>query len=545
MTYRPFFTLSLIMLTLSACSTVTTQYILAEPNLPLADSYPTPLDTQTVSTSELPSIASVGWKEFYSDPKLQALIELGLANNKTLEQATLAIQKAQAQYQISNRASIPQIGASSSYTQSGNKNASQGNYTVGLGMPSYEIDMWGKIAAMKESALQNYLATNAAKDTAQITLIANIAQAYLAISYAQADILLAQSTVESRERSLYITQRRFEAGIDSKSPSLQAQASLENARLAALNAQVTLAKAQNALQLLIGSPIPKELNPEPAVSAIISPSLLNAGLPSELLYYRPDITQAEYRLKATGANIDVARSAFFPSISLSGNLGTASADLDGLFKSGALVWSFSPQINLPIFDAGARKANLEVTQIEQQQALANYESVIQTAFREVNDVLASRAVLDEQLATQYRLQSNYQQTYDIAYATFRTGLTTYLDVLDAERSLFTIQQNILQLERQKVASQIELYQALGGGANLSAEQIAKNQALAMMPARLATAQEMATLSTNRTPAVLQIVPAVASPQSTLLPSSSPIDTDRQVATDDFTPSDISQTKTTD
>lgn len=484
MKYRPTFALSLLVLTLSACSSTPTNptKILAKPNLPLADSYP-------LSVSDtLPSAASVGWRQFYSDPKLQALIETGLLNNKTLEQATLAIDKAAAQYQISHRAALPQIGASGSYTRSGNKDASQGNYSVGLGLSSYEIDFWGRIGALKEQALQSYLATSAAKDTAQISLIANIAQAYLAVSYAKADILLAQSTIQSREHSLYIAEQRFKAGIDSKTPSLQAEASLENAKLALLGSQKSLIKAQNALQLLTGSPIIDELLPEPAVTALIQEPLLNAGLPSELLYHRPDIVIAEHQLKAAGANIDVARAAFFPSIHLSGNLGLASTDLTNLFNTNTLSWSFAPSINLPIFDAGARKANLEVAQIEQKQALANYESAIQTAFREVNDVLANKATLDDELAIQYRLQQNYQQTYDIAYATFRTGLSNYLDVLDAERSLFAIQQNILQLERQKVASQIELYQVLGGGATPNTKPVIDT------PARLATAQEMADLS---------------------------------------------------
>lgn len=517
----PFFVLSALALALSACSSASAvmdkSKVLALPNLALTDPYPISIiDQSTISTSQTPSIAAVGWKTFYSDPKLQALIELGLANNKNLEQAMLAIQKAKARYQISETQSVPTLGVQGGYTRQGSTNDSSGQYTVGLGLSSYELDMWGKIASMKDAALQSYLATSAAKDTAQISLIANIAQSYLAISYAKADLILAQNTVQSRERSLYITQKRFQAGIDSKSPSLQAEASLENAKLAVLNAHTNLLKAQNALQLLIGSPIPDELSPEPAITNIISAAVLNTGLPSELLFYRPDVAGAEYQLKAAGANIHVARAAYFPSISLSGNLGSASDDLGGLFKAGNLRWSFGPNISLPIFDAGAKAANLEVAKIEQQQALANYEATIQTAFREVNDVLATRATLDEQLAAQYRLQSNYQKTYDIAYATFRTGLSNYLDVLDAERSLFAIQQSILQMERQKVISQIELYQVLGGGASLDSQKItdSKTQAQAMMSARLATPDEVKALSKERVPAVLSIVPDKA-PNPTL------------------------------
>lgn len=517
MKYR-LFALSALSMAMSACTTVAPapSVVLAEPNLPLSEPFtpvtavaPNPVTASPVAVSPVtapisaaPSVAGSRWQDFYDDDKLKALITLGLANNKNLEQATLAIQKVAAQYQIANANSLPSVGASGSYTHGGQRQLGQrlssDSYNIGLGMPSYELDFWGKIAALKEQALQSYLATSAAKDSVQISLIANIAQMYSNISYTQAQIILAESTVKSREHSLYITQRRFQAGIDSRSPSLQAEASLENARLAVMNAKSTLLKQQNALQLLVGAPIPAELMPEPAITGLVSPVLLSAGLPSELLYYRPDIVQAEYTLKAAGANIDVARAAFFPNISLSGNIGLASDDLTKLFSSNALAWSFGPKITLPIFDAGARQANYDTAVLDQQQKLAAYEGTIQTAFREVNDVLATRAYLDAQLAAQYRLQKNYQQTYDIAYAIFRSGLANYLDVLDAERSLFAIQQQILNLELQKVLSQIELYQALGGGATLDATQIVDSatQTAAMTPARLASPAELETLSST-------------------------------------------------
>lgn len=515
-----FFALSALTLALSACQAVPEQLttppaetvLLAEPNLPLAQTYPLdePVVADNPETPEVvelaPSIAGTGWREFYGDEKLKALIELGLANNKTLEQAILSIKKAEAQYQITRTQSLPSVGMSGGYGRSANNRIdanSHGAFNVGLGMASYELDFWGKVSNLKEQALQNYLATNAAKDSVQISLVAGIAQSYANISYAKAQLILAESTVKSRERSLFITKKRFDAGIDSKSPSLQADSSLESARLAVMNAQTSLQKAKNALQLLLGSPVPEELMPEPAITSIVAPKVLSAGLPSELLYYRPDIIQAEHALKAAGANIQVARASFFPSISLSGNLGLASNSLSDLFKLGSSSWSFGPSINLPIFDAGARKANYEVSQLDQQQKLAAYEGAIQTAFREVNDVLADRATLDEQLKSQYKLQSNFQRTYNIAYATFRSGLSSYLEVLDAERSLFSVQQNILQMELQKVLSQIALYQALGGGADLTVEQITatSTQQDAMTPARLATMDEVKALASDRSPVV--------------------------------------------
>ena len=326
--------------------------------------------------------------------------------------------------------------------------------------------MCGTVASLTEQALQNFLATTAAKDSTQISLISNIAQSYANLSYSLAQLKLAEATVESREKSLFIADKRFEAGIDPKLPSLQASASLENAKLAVLRAQSSILKARNALQFLVGGPIPTNLIPTPAVSNITNQQIFNAGLPSELLCYRPDVLQAEYNLKAAGANIEVARASYFPSISLASSVGLSSGSLDNLFKSGSVGWSFGPSISVPIFDAGRLDANYDVAKIEREQTLAGYEKSIQTAFREVSDVLATRATLGDQLAAQYRLQDNFEQTYQIADARFKAGIANYLDVLDAQRSLFSTQQGILDLELQKIISQVELYQVLGGGANL-------------------------------------------------------------------------------
>lgn len=516
------FALSALVLALSACSTTSSNVndgvqtaksglaglppkasgqVLAEPNVPLNESYRVgQRDRDTVSTGAVSSIAGTAWQHYYDDPKLKSLIELGLANNKSLEKAILAIESAKAQYQIKEMGNFPNVNASGSYMRQGNKDASAGKYSIGLGMAGYELDFWGKVSSLKEQALQSYLATTAAKDSAQIALISNIATAYINISYAKAQLYLAESTVTSRERSLFIAQKRFEAGVDSKSPSLQASASLDSARLSVLTAQTTLAKAQNALEYLVGGAVPEGLMPEPAISELVSKRVLNVGLPSELLYHRPDIAQAEYNLKAAGANINYARAAFFPSISLTTNAGLGSAKLSDLFKGSALSWSFSPSINLPIFDGGQRKSNYKVAQIAQQQALATYEDAIQSAFREVHDVLASRANLGQQLDTQYRLQDTYQQTYNIAYATFRSGLSDYLNVLEAERALFAVQQAILNLEQQKIVSQIDLYRVLGGGASLDAKQITKSaseQEQAMTSAQIATPEQVTV--TDRSP----------------------------------------------
>ncbi|WP_198335042.1 efflux transporter outer membrane subunit [Psychrobacter namhaensis] len=462
--------LTTLAMSMAACNTIPkadTRPVLAEPNVPIEQAYGA-FDKETISTAEQPSVASQRWQNFYSDERLKGLIALGLENNKDLESALLAIEQARAQYQITDINDLPTIDGQAGYSRRRQAGQTGDSYNVNLGLANYELDFWGKISSLKEQALQNFLATAAAKDSTQISLISNIAQSYANLSYSLAQLKLAEATVESREQSLFIANKRFEAGIDPRLPSLQASASLENARLAVLRAQSSILRSRNALQFLVGGPIPTSLIPAPAVSNITSQQIFNAGLPSALLRYRPDVLQAEYNLKAAGANIEVARASYFPSISLASSIGVSSGSLNDLFKSGAVGWSFGPSVSVPIFDAGRLDANYEVAKIEREQSLANYERSIQTAFREVSDVLATRATLGEQLEAQYRLQDNFEQTYQIADARFKAGISNYLDVLDAQRSLFSTQQGILDLELQKIVSQVELYQALGGGANLDA-----------------------------------------------------------------------------
>ena len=460
--------LTALAMSMAACNTIPkadTRPVLAVPNIPIEQTYGA-FDKETVSSAEQASLASQRWQNFYSDERLKGLIALGLENNKDFESARLAIEKARAQYQITDINDLPRIDGNAGYSRARQRGQTGDNYNVNLGLANYELDFWGKIASLKDQALQNFLATTAAKDATQISLISNIAQSYANLSYSLAQLQLAEATVESREKSLFIADKRFEAGIDPKLPSLQSSASLESARLAVLRAQSSILKSRNALQFLVGGPIPTNLIPTPAISNITSQQVFSAGLPSELLRYRPDVLQAEYNLKAAGANIEVARAAYYPSISLASSVGVSSGSLNDLFKSGAVGWSFGPSISVPIFDAGRLDANYDVSQIERKQTLAGYERSIQTAFREVSDVLATRATLGEQLEAQYRLQDNFEQTFQIADARFKAGISNYLDVLDAQRSLFSTQQGILDLELQKIISQIELYQVLGGGANL-------------------------------------------------------------------------------
>lgn len=463
--------LTALAISMAACNTIPKadmRPVLAEPNIPVQQAYG-PYDKETVSSADQASIASQRWQNFYSDERLKGLIALGLENNKGFENARLAIEKARAQYRITDISDLPTIDGSGGYSRSAQNSVdrnSSSSYNVNLGLANYELDFWGKISSLKDQALQNFLATTAAKDTTQISLISNIAQSYANLSYSLAQLELASKTYESRKESLFITTKRFEAGIDDKLASLQASASLEDANLAMLSAQSSVLTARNALQYLVGAPIPSNLIPNASVTNITNQQIFSAGLPSELLRYRPDVLQAEYNLKAAGANIEVARASYFPSISLASSIGVSSGSLNDLFNTGSVGWSFGPSISVPIFDAGRLDANYDVAQIEREQTLTSYENSIQTAFREVSDVLATRATLGDQLDAQYRLQDNFDQTYQIANARYKAGISNYLDVLDAQRSLFSTQQGILNLELQKIISQIELYQVLGGGSNL-------------------------------------------------------------------------------
>lgn len=501
------FSVTSLVLAMSACSTIppkAPEMVLAEPNLPLAEPFDLVDNVSTVSTphaEETPNLASIRWQDFYSDNKLKALIELGLEHSKTLEIKKISVEQLATKYQITNLANLPKLGSSAGYERSGVSNGgSKGAYSVGLGLSDYEIDFWGKIANQKEVVLQDYLKTNAEKDAHQITLISSIAQSYANISYAKAEVILAESTIKTREQSLFIAKKRFEAGVDSKSPLLGAEDSLARAHISLIEAQSKLEKALNALQLLIGTNVPQELLPEPALTSLVAPEVLNAGLPSDLLFYRPDIVAAEHELKSTGADINIARASFFPSVKLSlGSLAFSSGTLSEVFKDGVFGWKgVGVGVELPIFDLGTRRINYKNTVLAQNSALASYEHTIQSAFKEVRDILIGRNTLEDRLALQYRLQDISQQRYNIAFATYRSGISDYLNVLTAEEALFGAQQSILAIELEKLISQIDLYRALGGGATLVAEQIApaKTQESAMTAARLANEQEVAMLSKN-------------------------------------------------
>ena len=409
------------------------------------------------------SVAEQGYKDFFADQRLLQVLDMALNNNRDLRTATLNIQRAQQAYQITENNQLPTIGASGSVLRQDQGGGAQTRYNVLLGVTAYELDFWGRVRSLKDNALDSYLATQSSRDATQIALIGQVAQAWLNYSFANANLKLADQTLKTQLESYNLNKKRFDVGIDSELPGRQAQISVETARNDVANYKTQVAQAQNLLNLLVGQAVPENLLPQQQVTSITKQGVLGAGLPSDLLNNRPDVKAAEYRLSAAGANIGAAKAQLFPTISLTGSAGYASTDLSDLFKSGNVLWSIGPSINLPIFDWGTRKANIKISKTDQSIALANYEKSVQSAFREVNDALATRANIGDRLSAQRRLVEATNTTYKLSNARFRAGIDNYLTVLDAQRSAYASEQGLLILQQANLNNQVELYKTLGGG----------------------------------------------------------------------------------
>lgn len=460
-TYRRGLTLGTLAIAMAGCQNLrgpepTTSVVIPPSFQNLPDAY---------AGAQGPSIANQGWQEFFSDARLQQVIELGLLNNRDLRTTALNIERARQQYRISENGLIPTLNASTGANrqkslQSGDAYTS---YSVGVGVTAYELDFFGRVRNLKDAALDTFLATSNARDATQIGLVGQIAQVWTAISYDTAKLRLAEQTLKSQEQAYRLNQKRFEVGIDSEVTVRQAQITVETARgdVAAFKTQI--AQDRNLLELLVGQSVSADLLPSTKVKQITNTTVLGAGLPSDLLQNRPDITSAEYQLRAAGGNLGAARARLYPSISLTGTAGLASTDLSDLFKSGAFIWSIGPQLDLPIFDSGTRQANVNIAAVDQELALTNYERSVQVAFREVSDVLATRATINDRLNAQNRLVGATATNYRLSDARFKAGIDSFLTVLDAQRSQYAAQQALLSLEQANLNSQIDLYKVLGGG----------------------------------------------------------------------------------
>ena len=409
------------------------------------------------------------WQEFFSDAKLQQVIGMALTNNRDLRIAALNVEQSRAMYGIQRGELFPTINATGSENRQRIPANVEGfpepmtikNYGVNLGVASWEIDFFGRIRSLKNEALENYLATEQARRSAQILLISSVANAYLTLAADQENFKLAETTLESQRSTYDMTKRRYDLGLVPELDLHQAEMQVDAASGDAARYTQLVAQDKNALNLLLGVPAPAELLPT-ELSGVIPPKEISPGLASEVLLRRPDVLQAEDLLKAANADIGAARAAFFPQISLTAAIGTSSSELSGLFKSGSAAWSYAPQIVMPIFDARTWSAH-KAAKVQREIAVAQYEKVIQSAFRDVADALATRGTVDQQVAAQQSLVNAAAETHRLSSSRYDKGIDSYLTVLDAQRSLYAAQQGLVSLRLAKLANQVQLYAVLGGG----------------------------------------------------------------------------------
>jgi NodT family efflux transporter outer membrane factor (OMF) lipoprotein len=438
---------------ISACS-LAPKY--ERPAPPVPGAFPYPSAAQGVPAADL------GWEKFFADERLRSLITTALANNRDLRVAIINIRQARAQYDIRNADRFPTIGATLSGSRSQTAGGSVTAYTAGIGTTAWEIDLFGRIASLSDAALAQYLATEEGRKAAQTSLIASVATTWLNVASDEELLKLTQETLATRVESLRLTKLRFENGASSEIDYRLAESLAETAR--ALLAQLQRQRAQdiNALGLLVGQAVAPDFRTGVSTASVTLPDL-PAGTPSDVLVNRPDVRQAEQQLIAANANIGAARAAFFPKISLTAGLGAASSDLAGLFKGGSWGFTAVPALVQTIFDFGRNRAGVAVAEAQRDIAIAQYERAIQSAFREVSDALAGRATFGDQLTAQAAVVQAETVRTRLAQLRYDNGVSSYLDVLDAQRSLFAAEQTLVQVRLQKLQNQVQLYRALGGG----------------------------------------------------------------------------------
>ena len=416
------------------------------------------------------AVADTPWQQFFTDPRLRNLIAQALAHNRDLRVAALNIERARALYGVQGAERWPTVAAGATSTLQRNpanlSPAAQADinrrHDLAIGISSYELDFFGRVKSLNDAALQQFLATEEARRSAQTSLVAEVATAYLTLAADRERLQLARDTLRNQRDAQALVKARVDGGVASPIDLRRAQTTVEAARADLARYTTQVAQDENALALLVGAPLRGD-----ALATSLDPvstlDALPAGLPSEVLQRRPDILAAEHRLRAANAHIGAARAAFFPSVTLTAGGGVASRGLSDLFQGGSGAWSFMPQVSLPIFDGGRRRAALSVAQADRDIALAGYEAAIQRAFREVADVLALRATLGEQMDAQQSLVAATEDTYRLSDLRFRQGTQGYLEVLDAQRGMYAARQALIGTRLTRLANQVALYKALGGG----------------------------------------------------------------------------------
>ncbi len=456
---------------LAGCATMAPNY--QRPAAPVAAAWPSsPAYKEAAGKPAGTTPAEIPWADFYVDPQLRKVIALALENNRDLRVAALNIERSRAQYQIQRSDLFPKVDATAAGTFqriaenfSGTglpENVHQ--YNVGLGVSSYELDLFGRVRSLKDQALQQFFATGQTRRSVQISLVGQVAANYLTLAADRELLKLAKDTLTSQQTSYQLIRSRYESGISSALDLHQAQTSVDTARVDIARYTTFVAQDENALNLVVGSAVPAELLPAALTETLTALKDLQPGLPSDVLLARPDILQAEHLLKGANANIGAARAAFFPRITLVSSVGLGSDSLSGLFKSGAFVYQVAPKISLPIFDAGSNRANLKVAEVDRDIAVAQYEKAIQTAFREVADALAQRGTIDDQVKAQQSLTDAIAESYRLSGERYKKGVDSYLQVLDSQRSLYSAQQNLIGVRLSRLTNLVTLYKVLGGGA---------------------------------------------------------------------------------
>ncbi len=470
---RALLSLAAILVFLGGCASMAPEY--SRPEAPVPDEWPRgPAYKSGAGDSAGIAAADISWPAFFENENLRKLISLALENNRDLRIAALNIEKSRAQYRIRRADLFPAVNASAIGAEqripadiSGTGEGQNFHeYIVGLGFSAYELDLFGRVQSLRDQALEQYLATEQARRSVQISLVAEVAGDYLTLAADRELLKLARETLASRKASYSLIKSRFDAGVATALALQQAQTTVDSARVDIARYITQIARDENALALVVGASIPEGLSPANMGDAVSSVKDIPAGLPSDVLQRRPDILQAENLLKGANANIGAARAAFFPRITLSTSFSTASDQLSGLFKPGSDMWNFAPRIDLPIFDAGANQANLKVAQVDRDIAVAQYEKAIQTAFREVADALAQQGTIDDQLAAQQSLADATAESYVLSEARYDKGIDSYLTVLDSQRSLYSAQQNLITTRLSRQTNLVTLYKVLGGGLSM-------------------------------------------------------------------------------
>jgi multidrug efflux system outer membrane protein len=460
--------LTLTLLAASALSACTLAPATVRPALAVDNAWP----IASTNTGSAATAADLGWREVFVDPRLQGVIDLSLTNNRDLRVAVLNIEKARAQYRVQRAALVPGVDATATGTKGENSSAQTQPgvsrdveaYTAGVGVTAWELDLFGRVRSLKDAALQSYLATRETSRSVQISLIAQTASTWLALASDQDLLALAQETLDTRQESMTLIRRRFEAGAISQLEVSEAQTLVEAARSDVATYVAQVEQDKNALRLVVGADVPADLLPAGGlVTAQILPDLA-PGIPSDVLTRRPDVLAAEHQLAGANANIGAARAAFFPTISLTAAAGVASGDLSSLFDSGNGTWSFAPRVSLPIFAGGANVAGLDSAKASRDIAVATYEKTVQTAFREVADGLAVQSTIQDRVGSQERLVAAANTTVRLSRARYGAGIDSSLTLLDAQRTLYTSQKGLIGARLARATNLATLYKSLGGGA---------------------------------------------------------------------------------